>query len=184
MPNVKKTQKKTVERTIQFYRADVGTDDGGKPLPFHPGPALDAISRLPCDDGSRSRYLIDGDGDALCAFSGPESFSQTLRFCRIRRDGLPLQEQRGIIRDLGIDADAGLVEPVHVVFFPDNIVGVEYNHFGPRLSRLGTYLREKFPDDVMSVRLVVSCSAKCSCCRRLWPLHEPSQSHLCRLRHP
>lgn len=148
----KKMKKKTVQRTIQFFRADVGSDDAGMPLAFDPRPALDAIHALPCDDGSESRYLLDSDGDAFCVFPGAENDSSTLRFCRIRRGGLPLQERRGVIRDLGIAEDAGLIEPVHVVFFPNNIVGVEYNHFGPRLARLGPYLREKLHADLPPVR--------------------------------
>ena len=57
-------------------------------------------------------------------------------------------EQAGSISDLVLDADAGLLEAIHVVFFPNNIVGAEYNHFGPRVSRLGRYLHEKSSEAV------------------------------------
>ena len=57
-------------------------------------------------------------------------------------------EQAGNISDLVLDADAGLLEAIHVVFFPNNIVGAEYNHFGPRVSRLGSYLHEKSSEAV------------------------------------
>lgn len=30
-----------------------------------------------------------------------------------------------------------------MVFFPNNIVGAEYNHYGPRMSRLGNYFHTK-----------------------------------------
>ena len=33
----------TLERKIYFYRADIGTDEGGQRLAFDPSPALDAI---------------------------------------------------------------------------------------------------------------------------------------------
>ena len=62
-------------------------------------------------------------------------------FCQIRRTGLPQLEQAGTVSDLKIADNAGLVEAVHVVFFPDNIVGADFNFYGPRLSRLGYYLR-------------------------------------------
>jgi hypothetical protein len=56
---------------------------------------------------------------------------------------LPQLEQAGTVSDLDIGLDAGLLEPVHVVFFTDNIVGADFNFYGPRLSRLGYYLRIK-----------------------------------------
>ena len=42
-----------------------------------------------------------------------------------------------------LDTDTGLLESIHVVFFSNNIVGSEYNYFGPRVSRLGSFLHEK-----------------------------------------
>ncbi len=36
-----------VERKIYFYRADGGTDDGGRPLPFNPTAGLRHINGLP-----------------------------------------------------------------------------------------------------------------------------------------
>ena len=42
--------------------------------------------------------------------------------------------------DLNIAPDEGLLEATHAVFFPGNVVGVEYNHYGPRISSLGSYL--------------------------------------------
>lgn len=133
----------TLERKIHFYRADVGQDGSGRPIPFDPSPALSAIGRLPFANGTGGRYLVDDDGDAVCAWPASGRSIQTLRFCRIRRNGLPQLEQAGNVSDLNIAADAGLLEPVHVAFFPDNIVGADFNFYGPRLSRLGFYLRTK-----------------------------------------
>ena len=60
-----------------------------------------------------------------------------------RRNGLPQVEQAGNISDLALPPDSGLLEAIHVVFFPNNIVGAEYNHFAPRLSSLANYLHDK-----------------------------------------
>ena len=49
-------------------------------------------------------------------------------------------ESAGTLSELPIPSAAGLSEAVHVVFFPENIVGAVYNHFGPRISSLGPYL--------------------------------------------
>jgi hypothetical protein len=143
MPRKRNHGTQTIDRKIHFYRADVGADSGGRPLPFDPAPALAAIESLPFADGPRGRYLLADDGNAVCAWSGRTVAPRSLRFCFIRRTGLPQLERAGAVSDLAIAADEGLLEPVHVVFFSDNIVGADFNFYGPRLSRLGFYLRLK-----------------------------------------
>jgi hypothetical protein len=133
----------TLERKIHFYRADIGVDDGGRPLTFDPAPALNVINLLPFADSPVGRYLVDDVGNAVCVWPGVQDASRSLRFCQIRRTGLPQLERAGQVSDLNIAADAGLLEPVHVMFFADNIVGADFNFYGPRLSRLGYYLRIK-----------------------------------------
>lgn len=54
-------------------------------------------------------------------------------------------EQAGALSDLRIPTHAGLAETIHIVVFPDNIVGADFNFFGPRLSRFSRYLKEKAP---------------------------------------
>ena len=133
----------TVERKIYFFRADIGSDESGQPLPFDPALALDAIENLPFSNDDVGRYEFTSDGNALCLLDHRGRPNRFVRFCRVRRTGLPQLEQAGQITDLDLASDMGLLETIHVVFFRDNIVGAEYNHFGPRLSRLGTYLHEK-----------------------------------------
>jgi hypothetical protein len=138
----------TLERKIHFYRADIGVDGGGRPLVFDPAPALRAINALPFADGPAGRYLIGDAGNAVCGWPSVQGALQSLLFCQIRRTGLPQLERAGMVSDLNIAADAGLLEPVHIIFFADNIVGADFNFYGPRLSRLGYYLRVKSSDAV------------------------------------
>ncbi|WP_210160587.1 hypothetical protein [Methylocella silvestris] len=112
-------------------------------MTFDPASALAKINALPFVDGNGGRYLVDDDGNAICAFSGGTGALPSMRFCQIRRTGLPQLEQAGSVSDLNIADNAGLLEPVHIVFFADNIVGADFNFYGPRLSRLGHYLRIK-----------------------------------------
>ena len=133
----------TIERRIHFYRSSVGSNPDGSPIPFDPLPALAAINQLSFADVLRGRYLVDQDGDALCAWPGTARNETTLKFCQVRRTDLPQVEQAGHVSDLPIGVTAGLLETVHVVFFPNNIVGAEFNFYGPRLSRLENYLHFK-----------------------------------------
>jgi len=142
MPPRKRKQSPTLERKIHFYRASVGNDENGLPLPFNPDPALVKINSLPFSD-SNGRYLTGEDGNAVCGWIDTNGSQSRMRFGHIRRAGLPQIEQSGTLSDLNIAANAGLVEAIHVIFFPNNIVGADFNFYGPRLSRLGTYLRSK-----------------------------------------
>ena len=152
----RRRKRPTVERKVHFYRADIGVDDGGIPLPFDPKPALRTIRRLPFSTNSSgpSRYADDTDGNALCVIPDTGSPNTKLLFCRVRRTGLPQLERAGSIRDMMLGPDTGLLESVHVVFFSDNIVGADYNHFGPRISRLGRYLYEKSSRAIPNVRFL------------------------------
>lgn len=127
----------TVERKIYFYRVDIGRHEDGTPVRFDPARTLEIIADLPFTVGD-GRYEEEPDGNVLCGI--PTNGYRHLRFCRIRRTGLPQLEKFGRIEDLNIDSDTGLLEPTHIVFFENNVVGIEYNHYGPRASRLGPYL--------------------------------------------
>ena len=121
----------TIHRKIHFYRVDIGVDAGGRPLSFDPAPALTAIGGLPFEDGPTGRYLLDDDGNAICAWPDAYRSLNSLRFCQIWRTGLPQLERAGTVSDLNIAADAGLLESVHVTFFSDNIVGADFNFLRP-----------------------------------------------------
>ena len=118
-------------------------DDAGRPLAFDPRPALNVIDQIPFTNDDTGRYVFENDGNAVCVLTQRIDPNPQLRYCRIRRTGLPQLEQAGQVTDLNLAPDSGLLEAIHVVFFSNNIVGAEYNHFGPRLSRLGGYLTDK-----------------------------------------
>lgn len=61
-----------------------------------------------------------------------------------RRNALPLIEDQGNFTGLTIPPTAGVAEITHFVYFvDDNMMGVEFNFYGPRSSRLGFYIQEK-----------------------------------------
>ena len=130
--------RKDVERRIHFYRADCGLLPNKKPVPFQPKSAFDHIGKLKFDSFGEhgGRYLEDGENVYCC---WPESASRA-QFAVIRRDALPSIEEKGLRKALSLNGTAGLVESIHVRVFPDNIVGFDFNFYGPRLPRLGAYL--------------------------------------------
>ena len=129
----------SVERTIQFFRIDAGQNEDGLAIAFDPVPALEAIRQLIT---TPEWYEMEEDGNALCVLPSPDGTFRypTARFCRIRRSGLPQLEFMGRISDMDIQENQGLLESIHVVFLPENVIGVEYNHYGPRITRLGNHL--------------------------------------------
>ena len=137
MPRRRATPRPQVERKIYFYRVDAGQDAAGRPVAFNPASTLAHLDGLAfTDDG---RYWDSGDGNVTCCWIDSASSHGRLRVGNVRRSGLPQVERRGAIEPLAIPQAAGLVEQVHVVFFPNHIVGAEFNFYGPRLSRLERY---------------------------------------------
>ena len=145
---------KRLERRVYFYRVYIGGDARGKPHPFNAPSILATIEELGFDrQAPPTRYEIAWDGDLLCAIPTPQLSRDTIRFCRIRFTGLPQLERGGTITDLQIDEDTGLIETTHAVFFDDNVVGIEYNHHGPRPSQLASYLCAKSNGNLETVEL-------------------------------
>lgn len=133
----------TVERKIYFYRADVGVDDGGRRLSFDPAPTLTHVDGLAFD--AQGRYWETAEHITCCWVDSADP-PQKLRLATVRRSALPQVEDHGTVSALQLPATSGLVEAIHVVFFPDNIVGSEFNFYGPRLSRLSGYLAARAQD--------------------------------------
>lgn len=130
-----------VTRKIYFYRAELGVGNDGKPIPFDPTPALTHIGGLAYEHGGN--YLLTPEGaETLCVIERNIT-PHRIKLANVRRTGLPQQEEAGKLSPLGIPPTSGIVEPIHVVFFPNNIVGCEFNFYGPRVARLKAYLVAK-----------------------------------------
>jgi len=129
------------QRKIYFYRADVGADEGGRPLPFDIGPKLRQINGLPFN--AAGRYLEEDDDTTLVCWVDRQAAPQKFRLGQVRRSGLPQVERAGALSDLPIPQDSGLAETIHIVVFDNNIVGSDFNFYGPRMSAVSRYLDEK-----------------------------------------
>jgi hypothetical protein len=141
VPRTSRTRPATIDRSIHFYRADTGSDDTGRPLPLDVDETLAAVEALPfvpLEQGGR--YLAQPEGEDLCAWVDATARPQRLRLARLRRNALPQSEMGGRLSAVRLAAGAALYEAVHMLFLPSNIIGVEYNFYGPRPTRLPGYL--------------------------------------------
>lgn len=130
-----------IERKIYFYRIDCGIDKSGKPIPFkNLSLVLRDIDSLQftSSPSTTSRYMQTSDGNDIGVWIDDLSKGQ-IKIALIRRNGLPQQEDLGNLTNLPLLANGGLAETSHIVFFDNNIVGVEFNFYGPRISRLAEY---------------------------------------------
>jgi len=127
-------------RNIHFFRADCGTDEFDEPIAFEPRRMLEHIDGLQFVPGERYFEL---DDTIYCVWVDKASAPARMRFAIVRREGLPFVEEGGQLAALNIADNAGLVDQIHVQFFPHNIVGFDFNSYGPRLPRLATYLKER-----------------------------------------
>ncbi|MED0673758.1 hypothetical protein P4S95_26725 [Aneurinibacillus aneurinilyticus] len=61
-----------------------------------------------------------------------------------RRSALPELEQQGTLTSLNIPPNSGLAELTHFVYYPNkDIIGIEFNFYGPRSSIFRDYIQEK-----------------------------------------
>jgi len=131
---------KTVARNIYFFRAFAGYTPEKNRVPVNVATTMAQLNSLPFAKGSQ-RYLDYDGSDVMCGWVDQAVHPCRMRLAHIRRYALPLVEQWGKLSSVSLPADGGVCEPIHAVFFADNIVGVEYNFFGPRPSWIPTYLQ-------------------------------------------
>jgi hypothetical protein len=127
-----------LQRTIRFHRIHVGPDQSAR-TPYDPVPLLASLRALLATD---DRYLEQGERVTFCLpdHEGPPA---RLRVVNVRRRDLPQVEASGVLSPLGLGQTAGLADQIHVVFFPHNVVGSEFNFYGPRVTRLADVVRAK-----------------------------------------
>jgi hypothetical protein len=119
-------------RKIYFYRTRSGTEESGLPKIYDPARALATIDSLPWDDKGRYMQAFPGEKVMMWVESLRPPFRLILG--KSRYSNLPHSEQGGARSGIPLDPAAGLNEVIHLVWFAKNIIGAEYNHYGPRLT--------------------------------------------------
>jgi hypothetical protein len=144
--------KATIERRVYFFRVDSDPDPKtGGPAPFDAKGIFTALKGEPFTDAGL--YLDGGNGHTNVIFVDRLSPNVCVRYATVRHEDLPTIELGGRVSPLRIQRDEGICEPIHVVFFDNNIVGAEFNFYGPRLTGLAWYLKEKAPPNLMPKHL-------------------------------
>lgn len=129
-----------VERKIYFYR--IAPISREMPITFNDiVTAMSQVNNLQWT--SDGRYMEVADGNSVCMWCDQLQPQVRLKIGTRRITGLPDVEASGILTPLSIGSNEGLSELTHMIIFPDNTVGTEFNFFGPRVQRLKHYLDVK-----------------------------------------
>lgn len=129
----------TIDRKIHFFEVIPDPEDAMIELPT----LVSRVEELPWTTDSR-RYWTQTSGDAIGLWTHGADMSR-FSLATVRRSSLPRAEQNGRLTDLVLAAGAGLHEPIHIRVFDSGLVGVEFNFYGPRPSRLPFYLNHALP---------------------------------------
>jgi len=130
----------TIERKIYFYHI-VPANRADQLTTNYLISTLDEIEVL--DWNLNGRYMETADGNSVCMWCDLKRPQIRLKLGTRRTTGLPDVETQGKLSPLSIAPDSGLSELTHMIIFPDNVVGAEFNFFGPRAQRLTHYLDMK-----------------------------------------
>jgi hypothetical protein len=125
-------------RKVQFYRLRPAEPD--EQLPPLRAEHLAMISR---HEQAGTAHFASEDGRVLLGRALHNDSRLSMALYLIRYDELPARERQGKVEALNLADDEGLAEPIHVVFHSGYVIGVLYNHYGPRPSRLADYLNNK-----------------------------------------
>lgn len=140
---------KTITRKIHFFRFHIHElSNGSSEFQTHSS-QKDVIEKIASlkfmGDHEQSRFYFYPNND-VCFLNDVDVKGDTIegRFAISRRSSLPELEKDGVLQPLNIPRNSGLAEITHFIYFPNkNVLGVEFNFFGPRANSLSFYLRNK-----------------------------------------
>ena len=146
---------KTAERTVRFYRVSLGRNPDGSYSHLDLRQTLSEIETLPFtrDSAQKSRYLQHANGRIEFTLLSTDAMPLRFKYYRGSRLGLPEMEDGGHIEGLPLADNAGLVEAVHGVFFPPDILALETVGGDSLAISIAKYIRAKGPLTVHSLAI-------------------------------
>jgi len=138
------------QRTIQFFRLYTRAEEAVAIDQLLPATICAEVAAL----SDQERFMDNGDGTEVVCWPAEPYADNRLVLEKFRVTDLPTtrtrQGERGIIP---IQEDQGLGEATHVLFFENNVVGVDFNASGPHPTRLRDYLQNRFPNTYRSLAM-------------------------------
>lgn len=138
-----------IMRKIHFFNFEIfELPAGSKSFERHSNPlkVFEDIAKLELKgegDKTRFKYYSNNDVSFLIDINKTAN-SVKGRYALSRRSALPELEKGGVLEPLKIPPNSGLAEITHFIYYPEkNVLGVEFNFFGPRATSLSNYLKEK-----------------------------------------
>lgn len=138
----------TTEKKIYFYRLFMKKSGN----PVDSDLVFSRINSLSFSNGER--YFELQNENAQCMYIEPICQPLRANIGTVRTKDLPMTEHMGVTDPLNLPNGVGLYESTHFVIFPNNVIGSEYNYYGPRIYSLKKYIQGKVPDLVDEVELV------------------------------
>jgi len=134
--------RKPLQRNIYFYKIPSRPNGGAVDLPS----LVARVDELPWSS-EQHRYWPQVSGDDIAMWSHSRSGDRFV-LGTIRRSAFPRTERAGLLTDLAVTAGDGLHEGIHAIVFDNGIVGIEYNFYGPRPSRIPAYIQYALPESL------------------------------------
>lgn len=132
----------STERTIEFYHLVQGQTNGPE---FKIGDFVDELKALKETD----RWLfLDSNNERFdCWYEGKGKSLHKLKIgitrSKVRDKKLNLKTAK--TSSMEFDSHEEMCAECHLIIFPNNYVGFEFNPLGPRLSQLTEFIDKKFP---------------------------------------
>lgn len=151
----------TVKRKIRFYyyKFFASDSDGSMSEVIDPTKTFNYINKLPFNDDGR--YYSYGDKSLTMVVDDIRPQIRG-RIGTRRENAWPTQERNGNEQPIDAPPNTALLESTHFIFFPANILGIEFNYFGPRATTLMSYIPAKSGGriDEMDLQMIVDEDAR------------------------
>lgn len=152
----------TTKRKVRFYYYKFFITDpkGNKVEIIDPTGAFNHIHSLPFNDRD-GRYYSFGDKSLTMVIDHVRPQIRG-RIGTRRENAWPTQERDGNEQPINAPPNTALLESTHFIFFPKNIIGIEFNYFGPRATSLMAYIPAKSGGLIseMDLRMIVNEDAR------------------------
>ncbi len=140
----------TIPRKIYFYYLDVVEKKNDTSIPN----VYNFFSEILQSERCSLHYPAE---DCFVSITSQDTSLTKGQIINSRKDDLPQLESSRELSPLRLENNQGLANVTHFVLFNTNVVGVEFNFYGPRISKLKNFLKLFYEDQYsLEIRLMTS----------------------------